>query len=628
MSETGDVIIGIDLGTTNSEVAAFIDGQVRIIGSGSWNMLPSVVGLSPAGELLVGEAARNQLLLYPERTVRSIKRRMGSNETVSLGDRQFTPPEISALILRELASWASRQLGQTVEKAVITVPAYFSDAQRQATREAASMAGLEAVRILNEPTAASLAYGEGSRHTAMVYDLGGGTFDVSIVALEGEITEVLASDGNNHLGGDDFNDLLAEYLLSEFQSRHGVDLRNDNPIARARVWWAAEDAKRRLSTDPEVTVREEALAIVDGRPLHLEVEITRERYEDLIRSLIEQTLELMSKALAAANKGPSDLDAILLVGGSTRTPLIARLIEERTGLTPREEIHPDLCVALGAGVLASRLAGHQVERVLVDVTPYSFGVSFLGERGGVAYPHCYKPIIRRNTPLPVTRTERFYTSHPYQEEVEVRVYEGEDQDALRNILVGDFLVERLTPSRDLNEVLCRMSLDLDGMLSVTAIEKRSGISKQVTIARALEARSEEEIAAARKRLEALYSTRQVEHDEDQGYEDDLDGLHYDGPVTINGGTSLESHSPAGHGMTNGSGTRSEPEGDWSAFEEEARQLIERSRSLLEQIHDEDREEVIDLNQAIQDAIADRDIAALKQEMHSLRELLFFVEGRA
>jgi molecular chaperone DnaK len=614
MSDSGDLIVGIDLGTTNSEVAAFVDGKVTILGSGTKNMLPSVVGLSPSGELLVGEVARNQLMLYPERTVRSIKRKMGGNETVSLGDRPFTAPEISALILRELASWASRQLGQPVQKAVITVPAYFSDAQRQATREAASLAGLEAVRILNEPTAASLAYGEGSRHTAMVYDLGGGTFDVSIVALEGDVTEVLASHGNNHLGGDDFNDLLAEYLLSEFQSIHGIDLRSGHPVARARVWWAAEEAKLRLSFDPEVTVREEAMATVDGKPLHLELEITREQYEDLIRPLVEQTLEHMSKALADARKAPSDLDAILLVGGSTRTPLVARMIEERTGLTPREEIHPDLCVALGAGVMASRLAGHEVERVLVDVTPYSFGVSFLGERGGVSYPHCYKPIIRRNSPLPVTRTERFYTSHPYQEEVDVRVYEGEDEDALRNILVGDFCVNGLTPMRDFNEVLCRMSLDLDGILNVTAIEKKSGLSKHITIARALEGKSEAEIAVARQRLESLFATRQDENDFDE--EDDL--LDAGDAEEIQASFEVLPSSADGSALS----------GDWSVAEDEGRQTIERARRLLDQIHEDDREEVIGLNRSIEAAIEARDAAALQQANHDLRELLFFVEGRA
>ncbi len=616
MSDLGDLIVGIDLGTTNSEIAAFVDGKVTILGSGNKNMLPSVVGLSPSGELLVGEAARNQLVLYPDRTIRSIKRKMGSNESVTLGDRQFTPPEISALILRELASWAGSQLDRPVQKAVITVPAYFSDAQRQATREAATLAGLEAVRILNEPTAASLAYGEGSRHTAMVYDLGGGTFDVSIVSLEGDITEVLASHGNNRLGGDDFNDLLAEHLLSAFQSQHGIDLRSGYPVARARIWWAAEEAKRRLSFDPEVTVREEALATVDGKPLHLELEITREEYEEMIRPLVEQTLEHMSKALADAGKGPSDMDAILLVGGSTRMPLVARLIEERTGLTPREEIHPDLCVALGAGVMASRLAGHEVERVLVDVTPYSFGVSYLGERGGVSYPHCYKPIIRRNSPLPVTRTERFYTSHPYQEEVDVHVYEGEDEDALRNILVGNYRVTGLTPMREHNEVLCRMSLDLDGILNVTSIEKKSGLSKHITIARALETKSEAEIMAARKRLEALFSTRQDGDD----FENDEDLIDADDAQEIGEEASFTVH-PAPI-------ERDAVEDDWSAPADEGRKMIERSRLLLDKIHEDDREEAIDLNQAIEAAIDNRDAAALKQAIHDLREMLFFVEGRA
>jgi molecular chaperone DnaK (HSP70) len=616
-NDMGEVIVGIDLGTTNSEVAAFVDGQVRVLGSENKVMLPSVVGISPAGELLVGEAARNQLVLYPERTVRSIKRMMGSDATVWLGDRSFTPPEISALILRELAGSASRQLNRPVNKAVITVPAYFSDAQRQATREAAQLAGLEAVRILNEPTAASLAYGEGSRHTAMVYDLGGGTFDVSVVALEGDITEVLASHGNNRLGGDDFNDLLAEHLLSEFQSKHGIDLRTGHPVARARVWWAAEEAKRRLSFEPEVQIREEALAAVDGKPLHLEIEITREKYEDMIRPLLDQTLDHMSKALSDAGKSPSDLDAILLVGGSTRTPLVGRLIEERTGLNPREEIHPDLCVALGAAVMASRLAGHQVERVLVDVTPYSFGVSYLGERGGVSYPHCYTPIIKRNSPLPVTRTERFFTSHPYQEEIDVQVYEGEDEDALRNILVGDYRVTGLTPMRDFNEVLCRMSLDLDGILSVTSIEKRSGLSKHITIARALEAKSEAEIAESRKRLETLYATR-----EDDELLEGYDDLSEDGGADeIN--AEVEGVFDASSVPTEGSA----PAEEWSAAESEGRQLIERSRSMLDRIHEEDREEAIDLNRAIEEAIERHDGTALLEAVHDLREMLFFIEGR-
>jgi len=456
----------------------------------------------------------------------------------------------------------------------------------------------------------------------MVYDLGGGTFDVSIVSLEGDVTEVLASHGNNHLGGDDFNDLLAERLLGEFQSQHGIDLRTEHPVARARVWWAAEEAKRRLSFEPEVTVREEALATVEGKPLHLEVEIAREEYEDLIRPLVEQTLENMSKALRDAGKGPSDLDAILLVGGSTRTPLVARLIEERTGLTPREDIHPDLCVALGAGVMASRLAGRQIDRVLVDVTPYSFGVSYLGERGGVSYPHCYKPIVRRNSPLPITRSERFYTSHPYQEEVDIQVYEGEDEDALRNILVGDFRVTGLTPMRDLNEVLCRMSLDLDGVLNVTAIEKKSGLSKHIAIARALESKSEAEIAAARKRLEALFYAR--EDDECLDSEDDEDDSLDGGDAEEIEGEASFADSPQAISVPSETSDKRE----WSAIEDEGRGIIERSRRLLDHVHAEDREEVIDLNQAIEAAIEARDDDALRKAVHELRELLFFVEGRA
>src|SRR5712691_5010211 len=307
-----DVIVGIDLGTTNSEIAAFVDGQVRVLGPGETRMLPSSVGFSTSGELLVGEAARNQQALYPERTVRSIKRKMGTEQKVSLGGRDFLPQEISALILRQLVEWAELSVGERPAKAVITVPAYFSDAQRNATREAGALAGLEVVRILNEPTAASLAYGygDGSRHTALIYDLGGGTFDVSVVTVEGEITEVLASHGNNRLGGDDFDDLLAERLAQEFQKQHGVNLREGHAAAKARLWWAAEEAKKKLSSEPFVKIREEALAVEGGKPLHLEVEISRHDYENMIRPLVDSTLDSVSKALQDAGKKSSDLDAI------------------------------------------------------------------------------------------------------------------------------------------------------------------------------------------------------------------------------------------------------------------------------------------------------------------------------
>ena len=610
-------VVGIDLGTTNSEVAAFSDGRIRVLGPGT-KMLPSCVGVSPSGELLVGEKARNQQLVYPERTVRSIKRKMGSEEKIFLGDRSFTPQEISALILRELAEWAGRSLGEPVSKAVITVPAYFSDAQRNATREAGALAGLEVVRILNEPTAGSLAYGfaDGARHTVMVYDLGGGTFDVSVVVVEGDVTEVLASHGNNHLGGDDFDDLLADHLTREFEKLHGVDLREGHAAARARLWWAAEEAKKKLSFEPYTKVREEALLIRDGKPLHLDVEISREQYEGMIRPLVESTLESVSRALADSGTRPGDLDGILLVGGSTRTPLVSRLLVERAGVEPRQDVHPDLCVALGAGVLASRLAGHDVERVLVDISPFSFGPSFLGERGGVPYPYCYKPVIRRNTPLPVTSTESYFTAYAHQTDVKVEVFQGEDEDALKNILVGDFHVGGLTSLKGPNEVLCRMSLDLDGILRVTAIEKRTGKSKQVTIANALQIKSDSEIATARKRLQDLFKTRARALDE--LFEGELAGMETPGSEI-----DAEFEQVAGYPAPSPIPVEN-PDSDWGRARLEGAELIERSRGLLDRMHAEDCEEAIELHERI---AAAQDAKALADAVKALKELLFFVEGR-
>ncbi|MGH9390226.1 MAG: Hsp70 family protein, partial [Vicinamibacteria bacterium] len=462
----------------------------------------------------------------------------------------------------------------------ITVPAYFSDAQRQATREAGSLAGLEVVRILNEPTAASLAYGyrEPRGQTVLVYDLGGGTFDVSIVHVEGDVTEVLASHGNNRLGGDDFDALLVDRLAEEFLREHGLDLRKGEGSAHSRLWWAVEEAKKQLSAEPYAKIREEGIVSVNGKPLHLEREISREEYEELIRPLVESTLESVSRALEDAGKKPSEMDAILLVGGSTRTPFVSRVLEERTGLVPRQEVHPDLCVALGAGILASRLSGRDVERVLVDVSPYSFGPSFLGERGGYSYPHCYKAVIHRNTPLPLTRAESYYTSAPYQSTVDIRVYQGEDEDALKNVFVGNFTIEGLTETRELNEVLCRMSLDLDGILRVTAIEKRTGKSRQITIQNAMRPKSEEELALSRKRLEELFSAAKA-------------GMElFDESETSWEGTEEEFESfdradeAAPEVLDSG----------WGESVRESYRLVERSRSLFGKMHDEDKEEAIDL----------------------------------
>ena len=408
-----------------------------------------------------------------------------------------------------------------------------------------------------------------------------------MVTVEGDITEVLASHGNNRLGGDDFDDLLAERLAREFQTRHGIDLRQGHPSAKARLWWAAEEAKKKLSQEPYAHIREESLVERGGKPLHLEMEISRTDYEALIRPLVESTLDSVAKALKDSGRKPGDMDAVLLVGGSTRTPgssyLAAAMLAERTAIERRQDVHPDLCVALGAGVLASRLSGRDVDRVLVDISPYSFGVSFLGERGGVPYPHCYKPIIRRNTPLPLTRTERFYTTHPFQSEVDVHVYQGEDEDAIEKHTGGRFQhLEGLTEMEDLNEILCRMRLDLDGILEVTSEEKLTGRSKHITIANAMQAKTPDEIAAGRKRIQNLFESRSGDladfNGSSGGEETDTEIIEGEFEEMESGGTVVERIAAAGAA--------------------EAESLMARSRKLLLDLMviEEDREEAIDLHE--------------------------------
>ncbi len=623
MSEATEPIVGIDLGTTNSEIAAFVDGKPQVIGNGARLMLPSCVGMTPAGELLIGEAARNQTLLYPERTVKSVKRIMGSNEPVTLGDRTFTPPEISALILRELHRWAEERLGQPVKKAVITVPAYFSDAQRNATREAGELAGLEVVRIINEPTAASLAYGldADARRTVMIYDLGGGTLDVSIVRIEGQVTEVLASHGNNHLGGDDFDQKLVDHLVQVFREQHGVDLRDRNPGAYARLWWAAEAAKKQLSDEPYARVREESLLQIDGRPLHLDVEISRQEYEAMIRPLLDQTLDSASRALSDAGLVPGALDEILLVGGSTRTPLVVKLLEDLCHKSPRRDLHPDLCVALGAGVLASRLGGHDVQRVLVDVSPFSFGPSYLGVRDGWEYPHCYHPLIQRNTPLPVTRTEEYFTASDHQTAVEIDIYQGDDPDAMKNVHVGHFRVEGLKPVTGPSPVLCRMRLDLDGILHVTAIEKKTGMSKHVAISGASRRRAGSELARGREELERLFA-RRIEEDSyaadliEEDSQEDLErapaqGAHDDDLVS----SPIASDSASGGGAP------------VPLVAADPQVLVARCRQRIDALHADDQEEAMNLIAQIAAATETRDAEALSAACRAMGEFLFFVEGR-
>ena len=484
-------ILGIDLGTTNSEVAIIRDGQPRVLMENSDPILPSFVGVSADGKLLVGQSARNQWVLAPERTIKSIKRKMGENVKVKLGEQEYSPQEISAMILRTLKDRAAKELGREVKKAVITVPAFFNDSQRQATREAGEIAGLEVVRILNEPTAASLCYDPS--HTelrrVLVYDLGGGTFDVSIVQSQEGVVEVLASHGDTRLGGDDFDDALMNDLAEEFERQHGIDLRA-NVVSRARLLRAVEAAKRRLSDQPFTRIEEEFIAEKDGASLHLNTELSRTQFEELIRPWLDRTMNCVERALIDAKLTPRQLDKVVLVGGSTRIPLVACLLEQRLGQPAHCEVNPDLVVAMGASVQAALIAGEQLGAVLVDITPHSLGIrclDYCNADGHFGMPFEYKfaPIIRRNTSLPASRGEVFATVHDRQPVVEIEVFQGEEPDVRRNHRVGRFRIEGLAPVPAGNQLVVQLDLNLDGILKVSAREKATGLQKQITIENAL-----------------------------------------------------------------------------------------------------------------------------------------------
>jgi molecular chaperone DnaK len=478
-------IIGIDLGTTFSAVGFVRDGRPIILPNGPERIVPSVVGFTSAGQLIVGTPARNQYVLFPEQTVRSIKRKMETNETVRLRDRDYTPAEISAIILREMKRIAEANLGQPVQRAVITVPAYFSDAARQATREAGQIAGFSVERILNEPTAAALAYGldrADEQQVVAVYDLGGGTFDVSIVELNQGVLEVRASHGDTHLGGDDFDELLVAHLAERFEAAHGLDPRSDRK-ALARLTRAAEQAKITLSTQPFARVREEYLLEQDGQALHLDVEIERQTFEDLIRDRLTGTLTAFDQALADAELSAADLDKILFVGGSTRIPLVWGLVAEHTGLEPMSEVNPDEAVALGAGVQAALIAGEPLEAVLVDVTPHSIGIAVAEWEFGEIVPDHYGMIVHRNTPLPTTRAQVFSAMFPEQTAINVKVYQGEAPVASHNTLLGEFLFEGLKPEQpdEPPRITVNFDLDVNGILNVSVADRGSGAVRQTTL---------------------------------------------------------------------------------------------------------------------------------------------------
>jgi len=521
-------IIGIDLGTTNSEVAVCVNGKIEIVEKDGNPVLPSYVGLSPDSKLLIGEEARNQYILYPENTVKSIKRKMGRNEKIKLGNKTYLPQEISAILLKELKSRAEKYLNRKVKKAVITVPAQFSDVQRQATREAGIIAGLEVVRIINEPTAASLAFKSNDIDKSsyvLVYDLGGGTFDVSLLKMEGELIEVVASHGDNMLGGDDFDQALSEWIqdkLLENNDKH-IEL---SMLSKYRLNRIAENTKAYLSDFTHAKVIESGFDLIDtDKTLSINEEISRIEFEELIECFLDKTILAVHQTLADAGVNASEIDDIVLVGGSTRIPSIADALEREFGKKPRKNVHPELAVAYGAGIMAARLMGEKKHRILIDITPYSFGISCMGMVDGVYCPYKYVPVIKSGTPLPVSKEELFYTMCEAQDAVKVNVFQGENTDARKNILIGKFRVENLSlTAPEGSEIAMNMRLDLDGILKVAAVEVETGLTKHITINDTLSKLSDIQLIDSAKEIIKLFNEEDlgavdIDFDEDETAKD-------------------------------------------------------------------------------------------------------------
>ncbi len=469
-------VIGIDLGTTNSCVAVMEGGEPVIIPNAEGNRTtPSIVGFSKNGERLVGQIAKRQAITNPDRTVLSIKREMGTNFKVKIDDKAYTPPEISAIILSKLKQDAEAYLGEQVTQAVITVPAYFSDSQRQATKDAGKIAGLEVLRIINEPTAAALSYGldKDENHNILVFDLGGGTFDVSILELGDDVVEVLATSGNNRLGGDDFDDRVMQYLVQEFKKDQGIDLSNDK-MAIQRLKEAAEKAKIELSSVLQTNINLPFITADATGPKHLDITITRSKFDELTHDLVEATMGPAKKALADTGLSANQIDKIILVGGSTRIPAVQEAVKKLIGKEPFKGINPDECVALGAAYQAGVLGGEVKDVLLLDVTPLTLGIETLG---GV-----FTKLIDRNTTIPTKKSQIFSTAADGQTSVEIHVLQGEREMATYNKTLGRFQLTNIPPApRGVPQIEVTFDIDANGIVQVSAKDLGTGNEQNITI---------------------------------------------------------------------------------------------------------------------------------------------------
>ena len=489
-------VIGIDLGTTNSCVAVLEGGEPTVIANAEGSRTtPSVVGFAKNGERLVGETAKRQAITNPDRTISSIKRHMGENYKVTIDNKDYTPQDISAMILGKLKADAESYLGEKVTEAVITVPAYFSDAQKQATKDAGKIAGLDVKRIINEPTAASLAYGldkDEASHKILVYDLGGGTFDVSILELGDGVFEVLATNGDTRLGGDDFDEALLTFMADSFAKENGVDLRADK-MALQRLKEAAEKAKKELSSAQTTNVNLPFITVNENGPLHMNMDITRAKFEQLTAGLVERTVEPMRKAMADAGVTNADIAKVILVGGSTRIPAVQEVVKKVTGKEPFKGINPDECVAVGAAIQAGVLTGEVNDVLLLDVTPLSLSIETLG---GVA-----TKLIERNTTIPTKKSQIFSTAADNQTAVDIHVMQGEREMAAGNITLGRFQLTGIPPApRGVPQIEVTFDIDANGIVNVSAKDMGTGKSQQITITSSTKL-SDDEIKAKVKEAE-------------------------------------------------------------------------------------------------------------------------------
>ena len=513
-------IIGIDLGTTNSCVAVMEGGEPTVIPNAEGGRTtPSVVAFTKDGERLVGQIAKRQAVTNPDRTVISIKREMGTSYKVDIDGKAYTPQEISAMVLQKLKADAEAYLGETVTQAVITVPAYFSDSQRQATKDAGRIAGLDVLRIINEPTAASLAYGldkEGSQKI-LVYDLGGGTFDVSILEIGDGVFEVLATNGDTHLGGDDFDERLINYIAEEFKKDQGIDLRQDK-MAYQRLKEAAEKAKIDLSGVMSTNVNLPFITSDANGPKHLDVTITRAKFDDLTRDLVERTIDPVNMALKDAGLTASQVDKVILVGGSTRIPAVQAAVKKVTGTEPFKGINPDECVAIGAAIQAGVLGGEVKDVLLLDVTPLSLGLETEG--------HIFTRLIDRNTTIPTSKSQVFSTAADGQTTVEIHVLQGERPMAADNKTLGRFQLTGIAPApRGVPQIEVTFNIDRNGIVNVTAKDKGTGNEQNITITASTNM-SEEEINQRVKEAEQ-YAEEDKKRKEEVEVKNHADTLVYE-----------------------------------------------------------------------------------------------------